>query len=205
MRQSLDRGVRRLFSRLGALQGPNKSLHRFRLSSTLSSTLTEPASSITTQQPEHKIILSGIQPTGVPHLGNYLGALRQWKLLSDETTPSGTSPLNTCYFSVVDLHALTDSRSPSQLAQSRLETLASLIAIGLTPSSSSTCLFLQSDVPQHTELMWILSTLTSTGYLSRMTQWKTKLGLDPNASLDEKEARVRLKLGSVRIPSTPGS
>ena len=200
MRQSLDRGVGRLLSRLEAVQGLNKSLHQSRLSSTLGSTINPPASSSTAKGPEHKTIFSGIQPTGVPHLGNYLGALRQWKLLSDETTPSGESPLNTCYFCVVDLHALTDSRSPSQLSQSRLESLASLIAIGLSPSSSSTCLFLQSDVPQHTELMWLLSTLTSTGYLSRMTQWKTKLGLDPDASMDEKEARARLKLGLFAYP-----
>ena len=151
------------------------------------STLSSPTTSAS-----HKVIFSGIQPTGVPHLGNYLGALRQWKTLQD-------SPENhECYFSVVDLHALTEPKSPSSLSQWRLETLAALLAIGLSPSQST--IFFQSTVPQHAELMWILSTIASTGQLSRMTQWKTKLGLPADATVDQDRARAKLRLGLFSYP-----
>lgn len=112
-----------------------------------------------------KVIFSGIQPTGIPHLGNYLGALREWvKLQNTEATDTRL------LYSLVDLHAITVKQDPRQLRQWRHESLATLLAIGLDPSRS--ILFHQSDVPAHSELMWILSCTASVGQLSRMTQWK---------------------------------
>ena len=149
--------------------------------------------------PERRIF-SGIQPTGVPHLGNYLGALRTWKDLQDEK--ASLSPDNeqkfSLLFSVVDLHALTGEQSRVELARHRKETFASLLAIGLGGSLSD--LFLQSSIHQHTDLMWILSTVASTGYLSRMTQWKTKLKLPDNATLGDDKATQNLRLGLFSYP-----
>jgi hypothetical protein len=112
-----------------------------------------------------KVIFSGIQPTGVPHLGNYLGALREWVKLQDEASPD-----TTLLFSIVDLHAITIKQDARQLAQWRKEMLASLLAVGLDPKRC--IIFAQSSVKQHAELMWILSCGASMGYLGRMTQWK---------------------------------
>lgn len=114
-----------------------------------------------------RVIFSGIQPTGVPHLGNYLGALRQWVKLQNEATPD-----TTLLFSIVDSHAITIKQDPKQLAQWRKEMLASLLAVGLDPKRC--IIFAQSSVKQHAELMWILSCSASMGYLSRMTQWKVR-------------------------------
>ena len=114
---------------------------------------------------QKKVIFSGIQPTGVPHLGNYLGALRQWVKLQDEASPD-----TTLLFSIVDLHAITIKQDPSELARWRKEMLASLLAVGLDPRRC--IIFAQSSVKQHAELMWILSCGASMGYLGRMTQWK---------------------------------
>ncbi|KAJ5755288.1 hypothetical protein N7533_004831 [Penicillium manginii] len=139
------------------------------------------------------VIFSGIQPTGVPHLGNYLGALRQWVKLQDEASP-GTKLL----FSIVDLHALTVPQDAKQLRAWRREAFATLLAVGLDPKRST--IFYQSSVPAHTELMWILSTVASMGYLSRMTQWKSKLQLPEDASLDDSEARAQLRLGLFSYP-----
>jgi tryptophanyl-tRNA synthetase len=86
-----------------------------------------------------KVIFSGIQPTGIPHLGNYLGALRQWARLQDEATSD-----DTLLFSLVDLHALTSHGDPAQLRQWRKEMLAALLAVGLDPQKS--IIFYQSAV-----------------------------------------------------------
>ncbi|KAK0710908.1 hypothetical protein B0H67DRAFT_539899 [Lasiosphaeris hirsuta] len=115
--------------------------------------------------PPQKIIFSGIQPTGVPHLGNYLGALHHWKRMQDEAEES-----TRLFFSVVDLHAITVPRPKGLLKQWKREMVAALLAIGLNPAQST--IFYQSMVPAHSELQWILSCTASTGYLSRMTQWK---------------------------------
>jgi len=117
------------------------------------------------KQPPPKVIFSGIQPTGVPHLGNYLGALQQWKRMQDEATPD-----TKLIFCIVDLHAITVSRERGLLGQWKREMLTALLAIGLDPERST--IFYQSSVPAHSELQWILSCTASTGYLSRMTQWK---------------------------------
>lgn len=122
---------------------------------------------MTETKKKKNVVFSGIQPTGVPHLGNYLGALRQWKRLQDDAQRTGDRLL----FSVVDLHAITMPQEATALRIQRREMLAALLAVGLDPDKGST-LFFQSSVPQHAELMWILSCTASMGYLSRMTQWK---------------------------------
>ncbi|KAK0737072.1 hypothetical protein B0T21DRAFT_364354 [Apiosordaria backusii] len=128
-----------------------------------SSTLIQPHSSSPTpeskSEPSPKIIFSGIQPTGVPHLGNYLGALKQWKDMQDAAHPS-----DKLFFSIVDLHALTIPGNADKLRRNRREMLTSLLAIGLDPERSA--IFYQSSVSQHAELQWILSCTASTGYLS---------------------------------------
>lgn len=118
-----------------------------------------------------RTIFSGIQPTGVPHLGNYLGALQRWVQLQNESSPD-----TTLIYSLVDLHAITIRQDPEQLRQWKKDSLAMLLAVGLDPKRST--IFYQSDVAAHTELMWILSCQASTGYLSRMTQWKEKTSND---------------------------
>ncbi|KAI5364901.1 Putative aminoacyl-tRNA synthetase, class I, rossmann-like alpha/beta/alpha sandwich [Septoria linicola] len=143
-------------------------------------------SSSSSDETARKVIFSGIQPTGVPHLGNYLGALRQWVRLQDEAEDS-----TTLIYSLVDLHAITIRQDPAQLRQWKKESLAMLLAIGLDPDRST--IFHQSDISAHSELMWILSCQASTGYLSRMTQWKDKTS-------NEKDGNERLKLGLFSYP-----
>ena len=138
-----------------------------------------PFSSTPSDAPSGAVIFSGIQPTGVPHLGNYLGALLRWVQLQDAAAADAGTQL---YYSVVDLHALTSVQASSGssgdgngavLRQRRRETLAAMLAIGLDPERC--VLFYQSAVPAHSELMWLLSCTASVGYLSRMTQWKVSL------------------------------
>ncbi|KAH8600825.1 hypothetical protein B0O99DRAFT_736849 [Bisporella sp. PMI_857] len=124
----------------------------------------------TDASPKH-VIFSGIQPTGVPHIGNYLGALQQWVELQNASPPS-----TKFLYSIVDWHAITKRQDPLLLAQRSKEMLAALLAIGLDPNRC--IIFLQSSVPQHLELYWqLLCTTTSWGQLSRMTSWKSKVGL----------------------------
>jgi tryptophanyl-tRNA synthetase len=114
-----------------------------------------------------KRILSGMQPTSHLHLGNYLGALKNWVSLQDE-------PGSECLYCVVDLHAITQAYEPEQLAQATREIAAAYIAGGVDPARAS--IFVQSAVPQHAELMWYLATMTQMGKLERMTQFKDKAG-----------------------------
>ncbi|KAJ5127531.1 hypothetical protein N7448_008310 [Penicillium atrosanguineum] len=151
------------------------------------------ASSSATPAAQEPVIFSGIQPTGVPHLGNYLGALNEWVKLQNNAKP-GTK----LFFSIVDLHALTIPQDAAQLRKWRKEAFATLLAVGLDPKRST--IFHQSAVPAHTELMWILSTVASMGYLSRMTQWKSKLQLPDDATLEDSEARAQLRLGLFSYP-----
>ncbi|KAI1781450.1 tryptophanyl-tRNA synthetase [Hypoxylon cercidicola] len=165
--------------------------------STTSSNATGESSEVPEKQAgaKRKVVFSGIQPTGVPHLGNYLGALRQWKQLQDDAQHSGDRLL----FSVVDLHAITMPQEATALRLQRREMLAALLAVGLDPDKGST-LFFQSSVPQHAELMWILSCTASMGYLGRMTQWKSKLQMhNKQADLDD-AAMNKLKLGLFSYP-----
>lgn len=110
-----------------------------------------------------KRALSCIQPTGAPTLGNYLGALRNWVQMQDEFE---------CAFAVADLHALTVRQDPPKFRQQILEMYALLLAIGLDPQKN--LMFVQSQVPSHAELSWLLSCCTQFGELSRMTQFKDK-------------------------------
>jgi tryptophanyl-tRNA synthetase len=108
-------------------------------------------------------IFSGIQPTGEKHLGNYVGAIRHW--VEDQDRGEGL-------FCVVDLHAITVPYDPVALRESTLHTAATLMAAGLSPERC--ILFRQSDVQEHTELSWLLSSVTAHGDLNRMTQFKDK-------------------------------
>lgn len=110
-----------------------------------------------------KTVFSGIQPTGNIHIGNYLGALRNWVALQANYD---------CTYCVVDLHAITVPQDPAAFQIERLDAAKVLLAMGVDPARS--LLYYQSEVPQHTELSWILSTITSTGQLNRMTQFKEK-------------------------------
>ncbi|KJZ75977.1 hypothetical protein HIM_04433 [Hirsutella minnesotensis 3608] len=152
-------------------------------------TVTAAASSVL----RSRVIFSGIQPTGVPHLGNYVGALRQWVQLQSEQDAD-----TKLIYSIVDLHAITTPQAPERLRQHRRESLAALLAVGVDPNRCT--LFYQSSVPAHSELMWILSCTASVGYLSRMTQWKQKLKLSPMSELAERSVGSRLKLGLFSYP-----
>lgn len=115
-------------------------------------------------KPAHKpVIFSGIQPSGTLTLGNYIGAMRQWKMLEDDYR---------CLYCVVDLHCLTVRQEPAKLRARSLEVLALLLALGLDPEK--TLLFLQSHVSEHAELTWVLNCYTYMGELGRMTQFKEK-------------------------------
>ena len=114
-----------------------------------------------------KLVFSGVQPTGNLHLGNYLGALKNFVLLQKEMQ---------CIYCVVDLHAITVFQKPSELTKNVLETTASFLATGLDPNKS--IIFNQSSVSGHTELAWILNCVSRIGWLNRMTQFKDKAGSD---------------------------
>ncbi len=113
-----------------------------------------------------KRILSGMQPTNRLHLGNYLGALKNWVKLQEEGAE--------CLYCVVDLHAITMPQDPAVLKQSTREIAAAYMAAGVDPKKS--ILFAQSSVPGHAQLNWVLGCLTPMGWLNRMTQFKDKAG-----------------------------
>jgi len=115
-------------------------------------------------------IFSGIQPSGVPQLGNYLGAVRNWVALQRD---------HECLYCVVDLHAITTWQQPSQLAAQTRDLAASLIACGIDPQKH--ILFHQSAVPAHLRLSWIFNCVARMGWLNRMTQFKDKAGKDREA------------------------
>ncbi|MBI5325212.1 MAG: tryptophan--tRNA ligase [Ignavibacteriae bacterium] len=109
------------------------------------------------------IILSGIQPTGGLHIGNLFGAIKNWVAMQDEYQ---------CYFTIVDLHSITVRQIPAELRKSSLDLAAMLIACGIDTDKS--VLFVQSHVPEHAQLAWVLNCYTGMGELSRMTQFKDK-------------------------------
>jgi len=116
-------------------------------------------------------VFSGIQPSGIPTLGNYLGAIRNWVPLQDD---------HECIFCVVDLHAITVWQDPKQLTQQTREMAAALLACGLDPKR---CIFfLQSQVHAHARLAWIFNCVARIGWLNRMTQFKDKAGKDREAA-----------------------
>ena len=110
-------------------------------------------------------VFSGIQPSGIAHLGNYLGALRNWVALQDS---------HDCIYCVVDLHAITEWQDPKQLAQQTREMAAVLLACGIDPEKH--ILFAQSSVRAHAQLAWIFNCVARIGWLNRMTQFKDKAG-----------------------------
>ncbi|WP_267393450.1 MULTISPECIES: tryptophan--tRNA ligase [unclassified Sphingomonas] len=114
-------------------------------------------------------VVSGIQPTGNLHLGNYLGAIRQWVAMQDAMGPD-----DDCLFFLADLHALTQPVVPADLSANTIEMAATLLACGIDPQRS--ILFNQARVPAHSELAWILNGTARVGWLNRMTQWKDKAG-----------------------------
>ena len=116
-----------------------------------------------------KKIFSGVQPTGNLHLGNYLGAIKNFVELNNDQK-------NQCIFCVVDLHAITVNQDPRELRSNILETTATFIASGIDPKKS--IIFNQSKVSAHSEVAWILSCVARIGWLNRMTQFKEKAGKD---------------------------
>ncbi len=109
------------------------------------------------------LLISGVKPTSMPHVGNYIGALAQWKQLQHEYR---------CRFFIADLHAITVPQDPGHLRQLTLDVLAVYLAIGVDPKLAS--FFIQSEVPAHSELQWLLCTIAKLGEMERMTQFKDK-------------------------------
>jgi tryptophanyl-tRNA synthetase len=122
------------------------------------------------QRPLPKRVVSGIKPTGNLHLGNYLGAVKQWVAMQDAIQAEGGE---TMYF-IADLHGLTEFIAPDQLRANTIEMTATMIAAGIDPDRS--ILFNQARVPAHSELSWLLNNVARVGWLNRMTQFKDKAG-----------------------------
>lgn len=115
------------------------------------------------QNTKKQVVFSGVQPTGVMTLGNYLGALKNWVKLQDDYD---------CYYCIVDMHALTVRQDPVEFRKHILDAFALMLACGIDPERSTT--FIQSHVPSHAELAWVLNCFTPYGDLTRMTQFKDK-------------------------------
>lgn len=126
-----------------------------------------------------KRIFSGIQPSGILHLGNYLGAIRNWVALQEKYDP---------IFCVVDLHAITIPQKPEELRKKTIEVAKIYLAAGIDPEKST--IFIQSHIPEHSELAWILNTITKLPELERMTQFKDK----------SKEHRQHINAGLFNYP-----
>ena len=121
---------------------------------------------------KNNTVLSGVQPSGDLHIGNYLGAIKNFVGMQNDYN---------CFFCIVDLHAITVKQDPKTLSKNTLEVAASYIASGINPKKS--VIFNQSSVPAHSELAWIFNCVTRMGWLNRMTQFKDKAGKDKeNAS-----------------------
>jgi len=118
---------------------------------------------------ERKRVLSGVQPTGALHLGNWLGAIRNWVTLQHQ---------HDTFFCVVDLHAITVPHDPALLAQQTRQTAALYLACGIDPQLAT--VFVQSHVPAHSELCWLLNCITPLNWLERMIQFKEKAGKQGN-------------------------
>lgn len=134
-----------------------------------------------------QILFSGIQPSGILHIGNYLGAIKQWVELQAQYRS---------FFCVVDEHAITVPQVPKELRENTLRTAMTYLAAGIDPKQST--IFVQSHVPAHTELGWIFNTMTPLGELERMTQFKEKGGLKIIKASGKSEAEVENKLSRIR-------
>lgn len=133
-----------------------------------------------------KRIFSGIQPSGNLHLGNYLGAIKNWVKLQDEYDS---------IFCVVDLHAITVPQDPEKLRKQTLEVAKVYLASGIDPKKCS--LFIQSHISEHTELAWILNTITKNGDLTKMTQFKLKTGYDEDTFLKVMKEKANEDINNV--------
>ncbi len=134
-------------------------------------TATEPKPATAARPTKRERVFSGIQPTGTAHLGNYLGAIRNW--VNEQDTYDNI-------YCIVDLHALTLPREPAELREAIRRLAATLLAAGIDTKRSA--LFVQSHVHEHAELAWIFDCITPLGWLNRMTQFKTKAGEDREAA-----------------------
>ncbi|KAF9074607.1 tryptophanyl-tRNA synthetase [Rhodocollybia butyracea] len=152
-----------------------------------STSIAEPNSS------KRRVIFSGIQPTGVPHLGNYLGALANWVKLQRDALPE-----DELLFSIVGWHAMTLPQPPKQLSDARTDILAVLLAIGIDPTRS--IIFHQEHNPNHTELAWIFNCITPVGKLRRMTTWKSRLAASKNQGDDAEMDETGLNVGLFAYP-----
>ncbi|KAF8872659.1 hypothetical protein CPB84DRAFT_1838988 [Gymnopilus junonius] len=140
-----------------------------------------------------RVIFSGIQPTGILHLGNYLGAISNWVKLQNEALPN-----DEILFTIVGWHALTLPQNPQQLSASRRDMLATLLAFGIDPKRS--VVFYQEDNLCHVELSWILSCITPLGQLRRMTTWKSRLAAKRNANDESEVDESMLNAGLFTYP-----
>lgn len=127
------------------------------------------------------LVFSGVKPTGMAHLGTYIGALKQW---------ADVQKNHRCLFCIVDMHAITVPQDPQELRALTLDVAAAYLAAGIDPNRAS--IYVQSEVPEHAELGWILGTITKMGELERMTQFKDK---------SQKGGRERAGLGLFAYPA----
>ncbi len=127
-------------------------------------------------------VLSGVKPSGSPHLGNYLGAIKRWVDAQDDYDN---------FFCVVDLHAITEEQDPANMARLTREVAGLYFAAGIDPAKST--VFVQSHVPAHAELGWLLNCITPMGWLERMTQYKDK-------SAKQGDNRERISMGLFNYP-----
>ncbi|GJE88082.1 tryptophanyl-tRNA synthetase [Phanerochaete sordida] len=147
----------------------------------------------TETKPRRRIVFSGIQPTGTPHLGNFLGALQNWVKLQQDASAD-----DTLLFSIVGWHSLTLPQDPKQLSIARRDLLAALLAIGLDPKRS--IIFHQDENPYHTQLSWVFSCITPVGKLRRMTTWKSRLATSRNANDESEVDESMLNTGLFTYP-----
>lgn len=137
--------------------------------------------------------MSGIQPTGVFHLGNILGAVDAWRQLAEASVDA-----KEVVYMIADLHSLTVAKPAEELRELRWQALASLLACGLDPTRCN--LYFQSQVDSHAQMHWLLSSVSNMGYLSRMTQWKSKSGLDSATTISQlARDEVPANLGDVNL------
>ncbi|EKM56095.1 uncharacterized protein PHACADRAFT_174269 [Phanerochaete carnosa HHB-10118-sp] len=151
------------------------------------------STSSTEAEPRRRIVFSGIQPTGTPHLGNFLGALQNWVKLQQDTSPN-----DILLFSIVGWHSLTLPQDPKRLSVARREMLAALLAVGLDPKRST--IFHQDENPHHTELSWVFNCITPVGKLRRMTTWKSRLATSRNANDESEVDESMLNTGLFTYP-----
>ncbi|KAI5961695.1 MSW1 [Candida theae] len=143
--------------------------------------------------PQNSRVFSMIQPTGRIHLGNYLGAVKSWRTLSN------SNPTSRFIFGIADLHAFTSFKPASELKENRYQAIASLLASGL--DTSKCILYFQSAVPEHSELSWFLTCMTSMGQLNRMTQWKSKAQQSQTSSITDEKVMESTKAGVFCYPA----